>query len=174
MHRIPDSEWQARIEEHQREIARLLEVIMGLEDATWTHRPAPDKWCAGQVAEHLLLTYDAMLRELAGGVGMRVRTSWWKRLLLRARYLPMILKEGKFPPGAPAVREIRPGQEPRGRAVLVDELRARAARFGEELTRAHASGGRVTHPFFGRLNPFQTLRLATVHLAHHRRQIPTP
>lgn len=146
--------------------------IERLEEAAWERPPAPQKWCPGQIAEHLVLSYDALLSELAGGRGMRLRGSWWRRSLIRLRYLPMVLEQGRMPSGAPAVREVRPPAPPPARAVVVEALRERAARFDRELTRAfEAGGGRLTHPFFGSLRPPQALKFVAVHLEHHRKQL---
>lgn len=173
MTRAPEAEWQRRCNEHRRAIGGFVAQVDRLEESAWLRRPAPDKWCPGQIAEHVLLTYDALLRELDGGVGMRARGSWWRRLILRRRLLPALLKEGRFPPGAPAVREIRPGESPRPREVVVAELRERAARFEERLARAFAAGGgRLTHPFFGTLPAPDALRFVAVHTEHHRGQVP--
>ena len=103
---------------------------------------------------------------------MRVRTSWWKRRLLRLRFLPLLLRQGRMPSGAPAVRELRPGEQPGSRETLLETLRARAQRFELELMRAfEAGGGRVTHPFFGSLAAPQALKFVAVHIEHHRKQI---
>lgn len=166
------AEWGSRRAEHLQAVERLIADIERLEEAAWLRAPAPEKWCPGQVAEHLVLSYDALLSELAGGRGMRLRGSWWRRFLIRLRYLPMVLNEGRMPSGAPAVREVRPSASPRARAVVVEALRERAARFDRELTRAVEVGGRrLTHPFFGSLRPPQALKFVAVHLEHHRRQI---
>lgn len=151
---------------------RLITDIERLEDAAWLRAPAPEKWCPGQIAEHLVLSYDALLSELAGGHGMRLRGSWGRRLWIRLRYLPMVLRQGRMPSGAPAVREVRPSEPPRPRVLVVEALRERAARFDRELTRAFEAGGRrLTHPFFGSLRPPQALKLVAVHLEHHRKQL---
>jgi hypothetical protein len=164
--------WQARREEHAAALERFLAEVRGLDEAAWRHSPAPGKWCPGQIAEHLLLAYDAMLRELDGGAGMRVRPRGWRLLLLRWRVLPRVLAEGRLPL-APAVRELRPAPEPRARAVVAAELRERGGRFDEALTRSFAAGaGRLTHPFFGSLSALQTLRLVTIHIDHHAQQLP--
>jgi hypothetical protein len=150
----------------------LIADIERLEDAAWLRPPASEKWCPGQIAEHLLLTYDALLSELGGGQGMRLRKSWWLRLWIRLRYLPMVLQEGRLPSGAPAVREVRPGSEPPERRAAVEALLERSERFERELTRAYEAGGRrLSHPFFGRLTPPQAFKLVAVHLEHHRKQI---
>jgi DinB family protein len=168
-----DIDWNSRCADHQREIALFLADAERLDDAAWTRKPAPGKWSPGQIAEHLVLSYAALRRELAGGAGLRLRTRFWRRQLIRWRFLPMILKAGRLPPGAPAVREIRPADEPRSRAVVTGDLREQAACFEQELGRAReAGGGHVTHPFLGRFTALEAIRFVAVHAAHHHRQIP--
>jgi hypothetical protein len=168
----PAATWRSLRSEHMGAVERLLRDIDALDETAWLRAPAPEKWCPGQIAEHLVLSYDALLSELGGGEGMRLRKSRWLRLWIRLRYLPMVLRQGRLPHGAPAVREVRPGPEPRERRVVVDALRERSERFERELTRAFEAGGRrLTHPFFGRLTPLQTFKLVAVHLEHHRLQI---
>src|SRR5262249_40926363 len=148
-----DADWQSRCADHQREISRFLADAEQLDDAAWSRKPAPGKWSPGQIAEHLVLSYAAMRRELAGGTGLRLRATFWRRLLIRWRFLPTILNARRIPPGAPAVREVRPAEEPRARAVVTGDLRDQAALFEQELGRAgDAGGGQLTHPFLGRLS----------------------
>jgi hypothetical protein len=47
----------------------------------------------GAGSEVTAVSYAAMRRELAGGTGLRLRTRFWRRLLIRWRFLPMVLKE---------------------------------------------------------------------------------
>jgi hypothetical protein len=170
-----DATWPERCEEHRREVASFLAIVEALDDAAWAREPAPGKWSPGQITEHLVLSYAAMRRELEGGVGLRLRTTFWRRLLIRWRYLPMVLREKRLPAGARAVREIRPSGEPRPRTVAAPDLREQARRFEEELTRARDRGRvRLTHPFFGRLGADEAMRFVAVHAAHHRGQLPPP
>jgi len=170
-----DDAWPERREEHRREIASFLAIVDALDEETWARSPAPGKWSPGQITEHLVLSYAAMRRELAGGVGLCLRSTFWRRLLIRWRFLPMVLGQRRLPPGAPAVREIRPPAEPRPRGLAVPDLCEQAACFEEELTQARDKGeGRVTHPFFGRLSPPEVLRFVAVHASHHRGQLPQP
>jgi hypothetical protein len=104
---------------------------------------------------------------------MRVRLTWWRRLYIRARYLRPLLAHGRFPPGSPAVREVRPAGPPRAKAELLGAFRERAAAFDEGIAAAHQKGGfHMTHPFFGRLGTSDSVRLVDVHIEHHRKQLP--
>jgi hypothetical protein len=170
---LDDPEWASLRAAHERAVGEFLDAVGALDEAAWRTAPAPGKWCPGQVAEHLVLTYGAFLRELQGRGRMRVRTRWWLRAYLRLRVLPRMLKDNRFPSGAPAVREVRPAPDPRTPADVVADLRDKAAEFAEALTRSYAAGGgRLTHPFFGSVPALKALRVATMHIEHHRDQIP--
>jgi hypothetical protein len=104
---------------------------------------------------------------------MRLRLNWWMRLYIRARYLRPLLRDGRFPARAPAVREVRPSGPARDKAELVRLFRERARAFDEGIAAAHLEGGfRMTHPFFGSLDTSDSVRLVDVHIEHHRKQLP--
>lgn len=166
-------DWDGLRADHRRAADAFAAAALAVSERDWPRPRAEGQWSTGQIGEHLVRSYEAVLHELAGGPGMRVRTRFWPRLLIRFRYLGMILKEGRLPPGAQAVREIRPSAEPRDRDAVVAEFLALATRFDDALTRARAHGrARMTHPIFGTLDAGQTLRFVTVHIDHHRRQLP--
>jgi DinB superfamily len=102
---------------------------------------------------------------------MAVRLPWWKRRLVRWRFLPMILRGG-FPKNAPAPREIRPT----GHSATPEEAAQRLTRSAEEFLRRLAETGRrtvrLTHPYFGDLSALQTVQLLTSHARHHQSQLP--
>lgn len=167
-----DPDFERHLSRHHEGVARFLEAAARLDDVAWQARASAERWCPGQVAEHVALTYDRLLKEMDGGEPPRLRLTFWKRTLLRWRVLPQILNEGRFPK-ARAPREIRPPDEPRPQKAVLEALRTGAIRFEEGLARARARGeGRLTHVYFGRLRPDQMLRFMTAHTEHHRRQLP--
>ena len=168
-----DPDFERHLSRHHEAVSRFVEAAERLDDVAWRARTAADKWCPGQVAEHIALTYDSLLKELQGVGGPRKpRLPFWKRTLLRWRVLPQILNEGIFPK-ARAPREIRPPDEPRPQPAVLEMLRADADRFEADLAQARGQGGgRLTHAYFGRLAPDEMLRLMTAHTEHHRRQLP--
>ena len=168
-----DPDFERYVSRHHEGVSRFLEAAERLDDVAWQARAAADRWCPGQVAEHVALTYDRLLKELDGvGEPRKPRLRFWKRTLLRWRVLPQILNEGRFPK-ARAPREIRPPDEPRPQKVVLKGLRADADRFEVSLAHARANGGgRLTHVYFGKLGPDQMLRFMTAHTEHHRRQLP--
>jgi hypothetical protein len=151
----------------------VLATFRTLDEAQWSTPREPGKWSPAQIAEHLRLTYVVTRSELRGGQGMRQRAPWYLAPLLRLRHVGGILRNGRFPDGAPAVREIRPGDEARPREPLLAELAAEGEGFladgAEAVRRGEVTG--VTHPFFGKLDLDRGLRLATAHLRHHEAQV---
>jgi hypothetical protein len=159
---------------HRESVGACSATIRAVPLAQWTSARAPGKWTAAEIAEHLRIAYDPLLSELAGEAGFAMRLPWWKRRLVRWRFLPAIL-EGRFPKGAPAPKEIRPS----GHSATPEEAAGRLTRAADEfLSRiARAETGRarrvrLTHPYFGGLTIPQTLRLLTSHARHHQAQFP--
>ena len=139
----------------------------------WLVPRAEGKWTPAEIVEHLNLVYDTLLRELATGEGMKVRTKWWQRVMLRLRLLPKLLRDGRFPKGARAPRETRPAAGNPDQQTAVSGFRERAARFESSAADAIASRKRVrlTHAYFGRSNVAEGVLLCTRHLEHHRDQL---
>jgi hypothetical protein len=161
---------ESLVADHRASLLEFLAAARAVEIEDWERRSVPGKWAPSQVAEHLRVTYEVLLRELRGGAGIRIRLPWWRRTLLRATVLPRIVARGRFPAGAPAVREIRPGEGPFDRAATLAGLEALAAAFGEQL-RARPSAS-LSHAFFGKMTAPVGLRVLAAHNRHHAAQLP--
>lgn len=159
--------------EHRASIERFVETANALPNDLWERPLAPGKWSPAQIAEHLRMTYEAVLRERVGGVGLRQRTPWWMLPILRLRFLPMILRDGVLPRGARAPREIRPGEGPFDRASVLAAFRELGTRAEESFAQARPNDRGFTHHVFGALPAAKAIRFATVHNEHHTRQIAT-
>jgi hypothetical protein len=155
---------------HHAGVAALVATAREVPEALWNVARPGDKWSPAQIAEHLRLSYLAGNAELDGGVGLRLRTSFWMRTILRIVYLRKILRTGKIPAGARAPREIRPGAGPFSRDATIAAVEAESVRFENALA-TRAPGHALTHHVFGRLDTLRTWRFMTVHTEHHRRQI---
>lgn len=157
--------------EHQRAVRQFLAAARAVPREAW-ERPARDQqWSPAQIAEHVRLAYAVVAQQLAGGSGLRVRTSWWLRLVLRWRLLPRILGTGTIPAGARAPRELRPGDGPFDREPTLSALEVSARVVEDAIVREwDSSAARMTHHVFGALRAPQALRFVTVHTAHHARQ----
>ena len=158
-------------EQHRRSVDTFISHAESVAPEEWELPLAPGKWSPAQVAEHVRLTYEVVCRELEGGHGIRLRSPWWLRPILRFRFLPMILRGGRLPAGARAPREIRPGAGPFPRTALLQSLRDVAVRAEEAMAVRSPGAPGFTHHVFGRLQAGDALRFAAVHNEHHTRQI---
>ena len=157
---------------HQAAVQSYLRAAAAVPEAQWNTPRRPGAWSPAQITEHLRLSYDMLGGEIAGGVGLRVRTSWWQRLIVRFKFLPGILEHGTIPPGARTPSELRPGEGPFPRDESLAALTSRAASCEAALgSRWNEPGAYATHHVFGRLTPKEILRFAAVHAEHHAAQL---
>ena len=158
--------------DHRAALDAFLATAAAFDQAAWNAPRAAGKWSPAQTAEHLRLAYSTLLAELANKGGMRVRTSWWQRILFRLFYLRGILRTGRLPGGVRAVREIRPADGPYEQAATLDRLRREGQAFNDALQAIDRSRFRgLTHPYLGVLEPYSGLRFATIHIRHHHGQV---
>ncbi|MEQ1689896.1 MAG: DinB family protein [Gemmatimonas sp.] len=158
--------------DHQRAVAEFVAAARAVSVAAWERKPDDTHWSPAQITEHVRMTYEVVGAQFTGGPGLRVRTTWWARLMLRWRFLGSILESGVFPEGARAPREIRPGDGPFDRETVIDALERAATVTENRLVAGWTDPNcQMTHHVFGRLRPPQGARLVTVHTAHHAAQL---
>ena len=162
------------IELHRDAIRTYLARAGSLPDSAWITPRAPGKWSPAELTQHLILTYEALVAELSGGPGIRVRVKGWRLLTLRLFVMPRFLKHGIVPPGVRAPKETAPAAGDPDRGAGLARLQE-ASRTFEDLARGGEGrrGSTVTHPFFGRLSLAQGVRFAEVHVRHHTGQLPS-
>lgn len=139
----------------------------------WLVGRAEGKWSPAEIVEHLNLAYEVLLRELAGGRGMEIRTKLWQRFMLRLTIMPKLLRGGPFPAGTRAPREIRPATASPDQAAAIAALTDRAARFDAATAEAQRTNPRkrLTHAYFGRSTIDHAVLLCARHLQHHHKQL---
>ncbi|HEX7242669.1 MAG TPA: DinB family protein [Longimicrobiaceae bacterium] len=170
---MTDTRWDRAAAEHRAALRHFSERAGSLDPALWTEPRAEGKWSPAQIAEHLVLGYEALLRELAGEGAMRMPLPLWRSTLLRWVLLPHILYHRTLPLRARSPREMRPSDSPADRGEALRRLAEVTERFERALETAYrAGGGGITHPYFGRVRPVRGLRFLAVHVEHHTRQLP--
>ena len=168
---MPSNRWSEALRVHGSAVAAFASAAEAVEPESWYLPRAEGKWSPAQIADHLIRSYDVLLREIRGGAGMRIRTRAWMRILLRHTYMRRILRGGWFPAGVPAPSEIRPAKEELpGQASAVALFRQRAEEF--ERTVREQPPVRMTHPYFGVLGAEDGVLLCARHIEHHRGQLP--
>ncbi|MFN2443956.1 MAG: DinB family protein [Thermoanaerobaculia bacterium] len=159
------------LEIHAQAVERLLAAVRGVPASQWSQPYAEGKWTPGEITAHLVTVWDVLLRELRGGPGMAIRTSWWLRLILRWKYAPGILAGKGFPPGIRAPRETRPASAFADPAAAEAAILERAKAFAHEARAGVEQGRKLTHAFFGKAALPASVLLAARHVEHHTAQI---
>jgi hypothetical protein len=161
------------VADHRSAVESAADALRRVELSAWKVPVRPGKWTPAEIAHHLALAYEPPMSELSGGPGYALRIPWWKRQLLRWKFLGGIVRRGEFPSGAPAPREIRPGTDTLDQPAAIARLREAAALFERRLAEARAQRRvRLKHAYFGRLTPRQALKLLAAHAYHHEKQLP--
>ena len=143
--------WSAVKQFHSEVAAELVSAARSVPPEKWLVPRDEGKWCPAQVVEHLNLAYDVILRELAGGEGMKIRTKFLQRTMLRWTIMPRLMRGAPFPAGVPAPREIRVPVANADQAAVIASFADRAAKLETAATQAEEKGGvRLTHAYFGK------------------------
>ena len=149
-------------------------AIVSREEAQIPPLPGPGRWCAQQVMEHLMLTYelttDSVSRQLKNG---RVPKNHRSPLEFFLRMQTIGL--GHMPDGVPAIRAFRPRDyaPEDGPSIAVRFLRT-AEEMDQQLVAARKKFGIQAcgeHPFFGVMRVDEWRRYHAVHAGHHRVQL---
>jgi hypothetical protein len=165
-----DESFRAAVEMHDRVAAAFADTASEVPASAWMHPRPGSEWSPAHVAAHLIAAYDVILRELRGGKGMRVRTGFFLRTIIRWTVMPRIIRTGIFPKGAKAPRETRPGDTlyPRDEAIAL--FRARSGEFAEAVRNAPPAK-RLTHAYFGLGTVEEGVRICARHIEHHAGQM---
>ena len=153
---------------------RLLRAVEGLSEEEQRFRPAPDRWSAAQLCEHLSIV-EGNVATLLGKVLARGEEAG----AVRAEGAPFAaVSIGEFVERSRGVKleapeRIRPGDAP----VLSDALsrlrdsRAALHALRPALERADGHALLFPHPAWGPLNLYQWLLFVGAHESRHRAQI---
>jgi hypothetical protein len=157
-----------RLHQLQEEIAAAV-AGFSTEQFSWH---LPGKWCAGEILEHLYLTYTGTAkgfeRVAAAGKPLATNSTWRQR----TRKL-IVVTLGYMPSG----REAPPVARPRGLPTeqVRSEIGSKIAEMDETIARCEAKFGSsryvLDHPSLGPLTPAQWRKFHLVHGLHHVKQI---
>ena len=170
------SAWGSALAAHRAATAEFSAQVTRVPPERWHASAGEGKWSPAEEALHVAMAYEAVLGNLAGGTGMRLRVSPLRATLLRRVVLPWILRTGTFPRKVPAPREIRPSEAEAHAltaAALLQRLdhAANAAEIALQAADNRAPSVRLVHAYFGALRPLPALRLLSAHTRHHARRL---
>ena len=161
---------QPALDAHRVAVEDFLATAGAVPAARWRTPRAPGKWSPGQVVEHLALAYEVN-RGVLHGILPAMKAPRLLRPLIRWIGLMPVLRRGRFIPGSKSPKVFRPSDSPAEQPLLL--ARARAAMESFHADAAHLDRPTLDHPFFGRLQLVDFIRLQEIHARHHRGQIPS-
>ena len=171
---MTEQRWQELIDDHAASVQEYCARAERVGEPRWLVPRAEGKWTPAQETRHLILAYEAFLRDARGAGKMQLRGNRLKRAIWRLFGLTAILWRKRIPMAARAPRESRPEWEAAPASELLPLLRSRASEFAETITRLQKNepARTFTHPYFGEIAIEQTLTLVAVHNRHHARFLP--
>lgn len=147
---------------------------LSMDEAQVSPLPGQGRWCAQQVLEHLILTYqlttDSVKRQLKTG-----RVIKNERRLLEFLLRVQTIGFGYMPRGVAAIRAVRPTDfVPESGAKTAVRFMETAEEMASALVEARKKFGIQTvgeHPLFGVMRVDEWRRYHAVHARHHDRQL---
>jgi hypothetical protein len=154
-------------------LAQLMESVTQ-EEAQMPPLPGQGRWCAQQIMEHLILSYEltssVVGRQLKSGRIPKNRRSILE-FILRAQTIGL----GYMPEGVPAIRAMRPRDyTPQPGAGIAERFLKAAEEMDLQLVTARKKFGIEhcgEHPLFGVMRVDEWRRYHAVHAKHHLKQL---
>lgn len=166
-------EWTAAIETHRAAIADYARAASGIDEQAWRLPVAAEKWTPAQITDHLVLTYQMLVKQIRGERSLKMQFGFPLRQILRLVVLPKIYRTRQLPRGAKAPPEIMPEDSKMPRRTALEQLTKLSAEFENEiLARQNDTEFRLTHHVFGQIKPLKGIDFITIHTEHHTRQLP--
>jgi hypothetical protein len=166
--------WREAVERHSAAVRAYVEAASRVDEASWREPVGPDKWSPAEITEHVTRAYEVLVTQIGGGAGLRVRTGWVVRQALRLTVLRAIMRSRRIPRGAKAPSELRPVAPDSPRDAAIEALGAAASRFEAALLERRGDPSlRLTHHFFGDIEPLEGLDFVAIHTEHRGRQLPS-
>src|SRR5262245_40328456 len=105
---MPKTSWESAQSRHTNASGIFAKTAIAIPGSEWSTPLSEGKWSPAQVTEHLNRTYQVIIGELNGEQGIRIRSPWLLRQVLRQTVLRSIYRKRALPKGARAPSEIIP------------------------------------------------------------------
>lgn len=165
--------WPALQADHDAAADEFVDAISGMTDAEWQARASEETWSPSDITEHLARTYSQYAGEARGKNSLRIRIGPIRRIFVHLFAKPRLLAGAPFPK-ARAPRSLRPSGGPPTAADGVALFRAtgESCMRDLEILAQRRPYRRLVHPMLGPLPLYEAVRFASLHIRHHRRQLP--
>jgi uncharacterized damage-inducible protein DinB len=149
-----------------------LDRLEHVSEAQWNWRPAPFRWTVGEVAEHIMITENALFGMMQKALASPPNPNWQAKTTAKAAFIERVVPSRATRVQAPL--EIRPtGKLSREEVIRrYKEVRARALEFAQKTDaplKAHTSEHLM--PVFNTLNTYDWLIYIPLHNERHNKQM---
>jgi hypothetical protein len=166
--------WGSALLRHSNAAGRFANTAGSISESSWSEPLADGKWTPAQVTEHLNRTYQVIIGELKGEKGIRIRSPWLLRQVLRQTVLRSIYRKRALPKGARAPSEIVPKLTDETQCASLERFKELARNFEAAVNANRDTGRKLTHHIFGGIDLLPGLDFIAIHIEHHHRQIADP
>ncbi len=149
-----------------------LELIEGLSDEQLKFKPAPEKWSALEVAEHIWMAEGLLFGAVEGALAAKQNPEWETKTKGKTEFLERVMVSRERKASAPE-NIVPSGKLSRAEVIAkLKEARAKTLKFTEE-TKLPLKAHTLDHPFpvFNTLNAYQWLIYIPLHNIRHNQQI---
>jgi hypothetical protein len=149
----------------------ILDTVAPLSAAQWNYKPAPDRWSAAEIAEHIALSEDSLF-ELVGKI-LKSPAAKLDRAGQRKKDAAVLENVARRDQKAKAPENLAPKgiyKTPAAFRAAFVKSRDRNLAFIRD-TQADLRGHASSHPAFGMLDAYQWMLLIGAHSERHLSQI---
>ena len=168
---MQNTSWESALARHTNAAGTFTKTAEAISDSEWSTPLSEGKWSPAQVTEHLNRTYQVLIGELKGEQGIRVRSPWLLRQILRQTVLRSIYRKRALPKGARAPSEIIPKVVNEMQSASLARFVNLSREFEEGMNANRQTGRKLTHHIFGAIDLERGLDFIAIHIEHHHRQI---
>lgn len=147
----------------------VVDSVKGLSEAQWKFKPAPDRWSAAEVVEHLALIEDVLTQKILGNLGLAPAPSADRD---PKQVDAMILAKV---PDRSTKFQAPPFATPTGRWAPADALQhfldGRTQTIALLKSTPDLRQHVIDHPVFGPLDGYEWVLAVAAHSARHTKQI---
>jgi len=149
-----------------------LDLISGLTEAQWRHRPAASSWSVGETAEHIVLAEAGLFAKMQQALAAQPNPDWEAQTARKTEFIERVMPAPLQKANAPETLHPRMQWTRDETVTRFQAGRTRTLQFVEQVDQpleCYTS----EHPFpvFNTLNAYQWLLYIPLHNQRHNQQI---
>jgi DinB superfamily len=149
-----------------------LNAVEEISDTEWNYRPSPSEWSVGLVAEHIVLTQDAIFSIIEKSLAQTPNPDWESKTAGKEKVLERVLPNRTGRAQAPIA--VRPSGKLKCDEIIKQfkQSRSKILEFAERTglpLKAHTYDN--PFPIFNTLNAYDWLLYIPLHTTRHNKQI---